>query len=87
MKNTNRKDFHTRVEVGTVVTISYRGEVITFKNQDECNRKSLWEMCEYLMGEDLQSFWEGQLDLSEKNWHLETREEKRLMNLCKIKFH
>lgn len=84
MKNTNRKDFHTRVEVGTVVTISYMGAERTFKNILH-NNKTLWEMCEYVIGGELQSYWDYNLDVNDNNkYH---REEERLMNLCKIVFH
>ena len=87
MKNTKRKDFYTTVKVGTSVTMIYDGMKMTFKNEDLANSKSLWEMCEYMMGDDLQAFWDGQLDLSEDNWDAETKEEERLMNLVKIIFN
>ena len=87
MKNTNRKDFHTDVEVDVSVTVIYEGFRWTFKNEPCMVPKSLYDMCEFMIDEDLQNFWDGQLDLSEANWGAEDKERDRLMNLVKIVFN
>ena len=84
MKNTKRKDFHTFVKVGTLITMTYEGRKYEFTNERSSPKKTLWDMCEYIIGYDLQNFWDGQLDLSESNWDAQTKEEERLMNLVKI---
>ena len=86
MKNTNRKDFHDRQEVGTQVTISYSGVKTKFTNILH-NNKSLWEMCECVIGLDLQGYWDYNLECGEKGNRKYHREEKRLMNLCEIKIN
>ena len=84
MKNTERKDFYTFVKVGKLVTMTYEGCKYEFKNEHSSPKMSLRDMCDYIIVDDLQDFWDGQLDLSESNWDAETKEQERLMNLIKI---
>jgi len=87
MKNSERKDFYQRVEKDQVVTIKYNGDQWTFKNNSEASRKSLHSMCEFMYDDDLQQFWEGQSDLTDANWKVQDKEEKRLINMCEIIMH
>ena len=83
MKNTNRKDFHKWVEDGKKVKVTFRGVSQIFASE-LANRMTLWDMCEYMILNELQSFWDGELDLKDsKKWH---KKEEELMNECKIEF-
>jgi hypothetical protein len=83
-QNTDLPNFHKKVETDTIVTITYKGSSMTFKNC-KWNEMSLWEMCEFLILGDLQYFWDSQLDLTKSEVY--NRKEKQLMNECEIKFH
>jgi hypothetical protein len=83
MGNTNRKDFHKWVEDGKKVKVTFRGMSMTFASK-LANRMSLWDMCEYMILDELQSFWDGELDLKKTNiYH---KKEDELINECKIEF-
>lgn len=83
MKNTKRKDFYKSVEEGRKVKVTFRGMSMTFVS-DLANSMSLWDMCEYMILDELQSFWDGELDLKKTNiYH---KKEGELMNECKIEF-
>lgn len=83
MKNTKRKDFYKSVEEGRKVKVTFRGMSMTFVS-DLANSMSLWDMCEYMILDELQSFWDGELDLKKTNiYH---KKEEELMNECKIEF-
>lgn len=83
MGNTNRKDFHKWVEDGKKVKVTFRGMSMTFASKLG-NRMSLWDMCEYMILDELQSFWDGELDLKKTNMY--HKKEDELINECKIKF-
>jgi len=95
MKNTDIKDFNCRVKIGQKVTITYDGYSRTFDNRKN-NNQSLWQMCEGMILDDLQYWWdyaddglfsnykESTMQKNSENYH---KKENQLMNKCKIKFH
>ena len=87
MKNTNRKDFYENVENGQKVTVNFRDNSYTFMNEKCMVGRSLYDMCDFMIGNDLQDYWDYNLECGEKGDIKYRREEDRLMNLVKIVFH